>query len=219
MRLRSLIALAVLLTCSSVVTAQGLQLRLVSNPRPEFVSGGDVLVSVSLPAGIQLSPTRLTLNGTDVTSTLRADTTGRTLMALVKGLTEGSNALVASAGEGNAEATGGQHPGGGAGGAGPHPTPLLFGGRTCITTCRGAAGREAGGPCSVGTRAATPVAASTPSTPESLPGTTGTPAPAIRVRAPILSAICWMTDQDGPTNTTPASSHALANRQFSDRNP
>src|SRR6185436_5783010 len=79
--------------------AQGLQLRAISNPRPEFVSGGDVLVSLTPPAGTQASAVRLTLNGSDITSALRADATGRKMMALVKGLNDGSNALVATSGQ------------------------------------------------------------------------------------------------------------------------
>ena len=47
-----LTALAIILALPCAAAAQGLQLRVVSNPRPEFVSGGDVLVGVTLPAGV-----------------------------------------------------------------------------------------------------------------------------------------------------------------------
>src|SRR6476619_7006814 len=114
MRLLLTIPLILLLTFSSIATAQGLQLHVASNPRPEFVSGGDVLVSVALPAGTQASQVRLTLNGTDVTSALRADATGRTMVALVKGLNDGSNALVATAaGKATTKVTLVNHPGAG----------------------------------------------------------------------------------------------------------
>src|SRR6185369_1103989 len=125
MRLLLTIPLILLLTFSSIATAQGLQLHVASNPRPEFVSGGDVLVSVALPAGTQSSLVRLTLNGTDVTSALRADATGRTMMALVKGLNDGSNALVATAGKATAKVTVVNHPDAGPVISGPHETPVV----------------------------------------------------------------------------------------------
>src|SRR4030095_7660251 len=105
--------------------AQGLQLRVVSNPRPEFVSGGDVLVNLALPAGTQASAVRLTLNGSDITSALRSDTTGRTMMALVKGLNDGSNALVASAGKATAKLTVVNHPVAGPVISRTHETPFI----------------------------------------------------------------------------------------------
>ena len=83
MRVPFVSAFAIVLVFSSVVHGQGIQLRVASNPRAEFVSGGDVLVSVALPAGTQPSSARLTLNGTDITSALRADAAGRTMLALV----------------------------------------------------------------------------------------------------------------------------------------
>ena len=64
-----------------------------------------------------------------------------------------------------------------------------------------------------------PRAASTESTGPSLPGTTGTPAAAMSRRAAILSPICWITRQDGPTKISPAASQAWAKRQFSERKP
>ncbi len=68
-------------------------------------------------------------------------------------------------------------------------------------------------------RSASATAASSESSAPSLPGTTGTPAACMRRRASTLSPICWMTRQDGPMKTSPASSQALAKRQFSERNP
>lgn len=152
MGLRSLIALAVLLTFSSIVTAQGLQLRVASNPRPEFVSGGDVLVSVALPAGIQRSAARLTLNGRDITSALRADTTRRTLMALVKGLNEGSNALVATAGKATSKLTVVNHPVAGPVISGPHETPFICETEKFNLMSGGMAGKSLDADCSIATR-------------------------------------------------------------------
>src|SRR4029079_10863 len=152
MGLRSLIALAVLLTFSSIVTAQGLQLRVASNPRPEFVSGGDVLVSVALPAGIQRSAARLTLNGRDITSALRADTTARTLRARVKGLNEGSNALVATAGKATSKLTVVNHPVAGPVISGPHETPFICETEKFNLMSGGMAGKSLDADCSIATR-------------------------------------------------------------------
>ncbi len=52
-----------------------------------------------------------------------------------------------------------------------------------------------------------------------MPGTTGTPAVAIRFRAAIFDPMRSITAAGGPTNTSPASRHAVANAAFSDRNP
>jgi hypothetical protein len=103
--LSSLIAAALVVALPWAAAAQAIQLRVVSNPRPEFVSGGDVLVSVQFPAGVQAPNVRLTLNGSDVTSSLRPVRVERTLMALVTGLADGANTLVASAGSANAKLT------------------------------------------------------------------------------------------------------------------
>jgi len=152
MRLRSMIALAILLAFSSSVTAQGLQLHVVSNPRPEFVSGGDVLVSVALPAGTQASAVRLSLNGGDITSALRSDTNGHTLMALVKGLNDGSNTLVATAGKSTAKLTVVNHPNAGPVISGPHETPFICETEKFSLMSGGVAGRALDADCSIATR-------------------------------------------------------------------
>jgi len=152
MRLLLTIPLILLLTFSSIATAQGLQLHVASNPRPEFVSGGDVLVSVALPAGTQASHVRLTLNGTDVTSALRADATGRTMVALVKGLNDGSNALVATAGKATAKATVANHPGAGPVISGPHETPFVCETEKFTLMSGGTAGKALDADCSIATR-------------------------------------------------------------------
>ena len=92
-------AVAMLIAFPSAGAAQsGLQLRVASNPRPEMVSGGDVLLQVDLPAGVAPRDVRLTLNGADVTGALRADQPARALTGLVMGLGSGPNTLVATAG-------------------------------------------------------------------------------------------------------------------------
>jgi hypothetical protein len=62
-------------------------------------------------------------------------------------------------------------------------------------------------------------AAAASATGSGLPGTIGTPAAAMRRRASVLSPIARIASADGPMNVRPASAHASANRQFSDRNP
>ena len=152
MRLRLMIAPAIVLTFSSIATAQGLQLRVVSNPRAEFVSGGDVLVSLALPAGMQPSAARLTLNGSDITTALRVDATGRTLLALVKGLNDGSNVLVATAGKATSKLTVVNHPAAGPVISGPHETPFICETEKFNLMSGGVAGKPLDADCSIAPR-------------------------------------------------------------------
>ena len=132
--------------------AQSLQLRVVSNPRPEFVSGGDVLVRVALPAGIQGSALTLTVNGNDVTSALRADAGGRTMTALVKGLVEGSNALAATTGKASAKLTVVNHPNAGPVISGQHEQPFICETEKFKLMTGGMAGKALDADCSIATR-------------------------------------------------------------------
>ena len=152
MRLPSLTALAIVLALPSTTAAQGLQLRVVSNPKPEFVSGGDVLVSVTPPSGVQASALRLTLNGSDITSALRPDATGRSTFALVRNLNDGSNAIVATTGKATSKLTVVNHPNAGPVISGPHEQPF-----TCETEkfklmTGGVAGKPLDANCSITTR-------------------------------------------------------------------
>jgi hypothetical protein len=70
----------------------GLSIATVSNPRPNLVSGDDVLARVDVPAGLDRGRVRVALNGTDVTSAFVRQPDG-TLLGLVKGLRDGRNAL------------------------------------------------------------------------------------------------------------------------------
>ncbi len=73
----------------------------VSNPRPQLVSGGDVLLRVTAPPGVSLDQVRVTRNDFDVTSAFAGQPAG-TLLGLVAGLREGMNlirAQVAGAGD------------------------------------------------------------------------------------------------------------------------
>jgi len=153
-KLSSLIALAVALVLglSWAAAAQGIQLRVLSNPRPEFVSGGDVLVSVTFPAGVQAPNVRLTLNGSDVTSSLRPVRVERTLLALVKGLADGNNTLVASAGNANARLTVVNHPNAGPVISGPHEQPFICETDKFKLMAGGVAGKALDADCSIATR-------------------------------------------------------------------
>ena len=154
LKLSSLLALAtaMVLVLPWAAAAQTIQLRLESNPLPEFVSGGDVLVSVHLPAGVQAPSVRLTLNGSDVTSSLRPVGVERTLMALVKGLADGSNTLVASAANANAKLTVVNHPNAGPVISGPHEQPFICETEKFKLMSGGVAGKPLDVDCSIATR-------------------------------------------------------------------
>ena len=66
----------------------------VSNPRPELVSGGEVLVRVTVPRGIPGWDVRVTADGTNVSGDFKAQPDG-SLLGLVTGLRVGRNELTA----------------------------------------------------------------------------------------------------------------------------
>jgi hypothetical protein len=78
----------------------GLLLSTVPTP-PAYISGGDALVRVDMPAGVRAADLTIRLNGTEVGSAFRAapaDWFGRPhngLLGLVSGLREGDNEVVA----------------------------------------------------------------------------------------------------------------------------
>jgi len=151
MRLPFAGAIGIVLAFSSVAVAQGLQLRVVSNPRAEFVSGGDVLVSVSLPPGASVSSTRLTLNGSDVTSALRP-AGARTALALVNSLNDGANTLVATAGKATSKLTVINHPNAGPVISGPHEQPFICETEKFKLIAGGVAGKALDANCSIAPR-------------------------------------------------------------------
>ncbi|HEY3161312.1 MAG TPA: DUF6351 family protein [Vicinamibacterales bacterium] len=152
MRLSSLTALVIVLALPWTGAAQSLQVRVVSNPKPEFVSGGDVLISMTPPSGVQASAVRLTLNGADVTSALRADATGRSILALVKNLNDGSNAIVATAGKSTTRLTVVNHPNAGPVISGPHEQPFICETEKFKLMAGGVAGKPLDANCSIATR-------------------------------------------------------------------
>lgn len=82
---------------SGVTSAQpqpGLTITVLSNTRPEFVSGGDVLLRVSRDDHV-----RVRLGDRDVTAGFTPQPNG-TLLGVVRGLRDGANTVTASAGHG-----------------------------------------------------------------------------------------------------------------------
>jgi hypothetical protein len=67
----------------------------VLSSKAEFVSGGDALIEVKLPAGAQANQLQVSLNGTVVTPALTADASGA-LHGLLGGLKNGENSVVAT---------------------------------------------------------------------------------------------------------------------------
>src|SRR5688572_5972013 len=96
--------------------------------RPEFASGGDVLIRVEVPAPVALGTPRVMLNGADVTSVFRADPRALSLTGLVTGLKSGPNTVVVN--RDGREGSGAQlaivnHPIVGPVLSGPHESPFI----------------------------------------------------------------------------------------------
>src|SRR5512144_2173949 len=77
--------------------AQSLGLEAVSN-RADLVSGGDVLVRVTLPMNVGANQSVLMLNGQPLANPLHAAPDGKGYLALVSGLALGHNSLMLAAG-------------------------------------------------------------------------------------------------------------------------
>jgi len=67
----------------------------VSNPHPNLVSGGEVLLRITAPAGVPTSAIRVSVNSDDVTSDFAVQPDG-TLLGLVTGLRDGPNEVAAT---------------------------------------------------------------------------------------------------------------------------
>ena len=131
--------------------AQGLRLSAVST-KPEFVSGGDVLVRLDLPAGTQASAVRVSLNGADVTTQLRADQGGRSLTGVVRGLTLGANQMAATAGNATARLSLVNHPITGPVLSFPQEQPFVCGTERFKLASGGTLGTPLDANCSIATR-------------------------------------------------------------------
>jgi hypothetical protein len=118
-----------LVTGSSAQSIDGELAIATLSARPEFVSGGDVLVRVQVPPSISLGEPRVALNDADVTSVFRHDETGHTLTGLVTGLVVGRNTVSVAVGRlGEAGATQlsiVNHPTIGPVVSGPHEQPFV----------------------------------------------------------------------------------------------
>ncbi|NGY05852.1 DUF6351 family protein [Solimonas terrae] len=99
----------------------GIGIRVMSN-RADLISGGDALLDVVLPAGVDTSTVTMSLNGNDVSS-LFAPSSDGTLRGLVTGLNVGDNSFKAQYPGGKAQTTLVDHPNGGPILAGPQLQP------------------------------------------------------------------------------------------------
>jgi hypothetical protein len=106
-------------TAGGAQPAQKLDIKVLSSPRPDLVSGGDVLIEVT---GAGSAPVILTINGAANTA-LRPDPERRSLVGLVTGLKNGANTLQATAGRSSARLTVVNHPVTGPILSGPHMKP------------------------------------------------------------------------------------------------
>jgi len=83
-------------TAQATGDSRDFEIRTLSS-RANTVSGGDVLVEVSLPRYVRSRDVVVRLNGRDVSAQLSADASGRKLTGLVTGLALGKNRLTVSA--------------------------------------------------------------------------------------------------------------------------
>src|SRR5687767_5119857 len=83
------------LAMGSAFAHADLQIEAVSN-RADLVSGGDVLLRVTLPAKVSVSQATLSLNGRALPGALHAAPDGRGYLALVTGLVQGDNTVSVS---------------------------------------------------------------------------------------------------------------------------
>jgi hypothetical protein len=105
----------------------------VSNPRPELVSGGQVLLRITLPARADPADAEIAADGHDVSGDFREQPDG-TLLGLVTGLHHGANTIVARAGHERALLEVTDHPITGPVFSGPQQVPFF-----CETTAFGLA--------------------------------------------------------------------------------
>jgi len=131
LRIQAMLAAALALAASGAVAHSNdddLKIEAVSN-RADLVSGGDVLLRVTLPRRTQGV---LSLNGRSVPGALHAAPDGRGYLALVSGLVPGKNTVSVSAGRHKAYLTVTNHPISGPIFSGPHLQPWA-----CTTAANG----------------------------------------------------------------------------------
>jgi hypothetical protein len=167
------LAVAVLLGCAVVlapvmvqVQSRDVEIRTLST-RPETVSGGNVLVQVTLRGSATADSASIAVNGRDVKSAFRAGPEPGSLIGLVEGLQTGRNVLeVGLNGKSHTRLTLMDHPLSGPVISGPHQTPFV-----CETEAFGF-GPAADANCSAQTRVEYFYRSSAP------PPARGTPPPA-----------------------------------------
>jgi hypothetical protein len=113
-----------------VTSADGALTLETTSARAGYVSGGDVLVTISGRA--TRTAVRLTRNGGDVTRALAPVAVAASRTALVDGLRDGANTLVATAGKSRVSLTVVNHPKDGPVFSGPHIEPWV-----CTTAAAG----------------------------------------------------------------------------------
>jgi hypothetical protein len=127
MRTRLLVGIAVAACAFSIgasAAAAALSIHVLSN-RADAISGGDALVSVSVPRGVSPSSVKVTLGSSDITNEFAPRPNGA-YEGLVTGLQVGSNALTAEApGQTPAQATIVNHAIGGPAISGPQVQPWV----------------------------------------------------------------------------------------------
>jgi len=144
-------AIAFLLLFTSFATAQssknGFELKTVST-RPDLISGGDVLVQVTVPATIAADKLAVTVDGRDVSADFKLSPHPNTFVGLLKDLPIGRSEVAAGAKGQKAAVTLAltNHPIAGPVMGGPHQAPFI-----CETQAFGF-GQPLDADCSVGTR-------------------------------------------------------------------
>ena len=108
------------------VSASPFEIHALST-RPEFVSGGDVLLQIAGPANLTAKNVIVRANGKDVTSAFKPAADSKALVGLVTGLNVGSNAIEASmrGSKATAQLTIVNHPMTGPVLYSPHQTPFI----------------------------------------------------------------------------------------------
>ena len=99
---RSVVTIFALVSFLTILVGDGFsqsatrfEIRTLSS-RSDLASGGDALVEVKAPAGVQLNQITLTLNGKEVTNQLKFDSDSGSFRVVINGLIIGDNALRAT---------------------------------------------------------------------------------------------------------------------------
>jgi hypothetical protein len=140
-----------LVLVASVVSAQtaknGFEIRTIST-RPDFVSGGDVLIQVAVPATLSVGRLAVTANGRDVSGAFKLGSKPNTFVGLIADLPNGRSEIQAGVRDEkpSVSLTIVSHPISGPVMGGPHQTPFI-----CETQAFGF-GQPLDADCSVSTR-------------------------------------------------------------------